>query len=216
MAARLVRHFIGHLRFYGAIALGIAAWLVSFGHGASVRFLLAGDAFFAAHLVAMALLVKDSRIMTFRRRASQNDEGLGVIALITIAIVMLSLGSVFALINQHEKPSLLMYALSVASLPLGWCTLHTVFAFHYAHVYYADQEPPAGYDGGLEFPGGKQPQAWDFLYYAFVVGMTAQVADVNVLSTRMRRLTLFHGAIAFFFNTVILAVAVNASVTLAP
>ena len=42
-----------------------------------------------------------------------------------------------------------------------------------------------------------------------VIGMTAQVSDVQVQSSVMRRLTLAHGVVSFFFNTVILALAVN-------
>jgi hypothetical protein len=41
------------------------------------------------------------------------------------------------------------------------------------------------------------------------VGMTAQVSDVQVLTTAMRRLTLAHGVASFFYNTVILALALN-------
>ena len=36
------------------------------------------------------------------------------------------------------------------------------------------------------------------------------MSDVSVLTTRMRRVTLAHGVISFFFNTIILAIAVNA------
>ncbi len=39
--------------------------------------------------------------------------------------------------------------------------------------------------------------------------MTAQVSDVQVVSTRIRTVTLLHGVVSFFFNTVILALAVN-------
>jgi uncharacterized membrane protein len=97
-------------------------------------------------------------------------------------------------------------------VPLGWFTLHTVAAFRYAHLYYTKRggggnEP--GDAGGLAFPETREPGTWDFLYYAFVVGMTAQVSDVQVLSTSMRRLTLAHSVTSFFFNTVLLALAVN-------
>jgi uncharacterized membrane protein len=47
------------------------------------------------------------------------------------------------------------------------------------------------------------------MYYAFVVGMTCQVSDVQVLTKPMRRLTLAHGVLAFFFNAGVLALAVN-------
>ena len=65
----------------------------------------------------------------------------------------------------------------------------------------------------LQFPGTDEPEFWDFLYYAAVVGMTAQVSDVQVMSTRARRTTLLHGLASFFFNTVILALAVNIAVS---
>jgi uncharacterized membrane protein len=68
----------------------------------------------------------------------------------------------------------------------------------------------------LLFPGGQEPEPWDFLYYSFVVGMTAQVSDVAILTPRMRQLTLIHAVVSFFFNTVILAIVVNAAVTLSP
>ena len=45
--------------------------------------------------------------------------------------------------------------------------------------------------------------------------MTAQVSDVQVSDRALRRLTLFHGIASFFFNTVILALAVNVVVTVA-
>ena len=39
--------------------------------------------------------------------------------------------------------------------------------------------------------------------------MTAQVSDVQVLTTSMRKLTTAHGIVSFFYNTVLLAFAVN-------
>ena len=60
--------------------------------------------------------------------------------------------------------------------------------------------------------GDVEPGSWDFLYYSFVVGMTAQVSDVQVLSTAMRRVTLAHGVVSFFYNTVLLALAVNVAI----
>jgi uncharacterized membrane protein len=45
--------------------------------------------------------------------------------------------------------------------------------------------------------------------------MTAQVSDVQVRTTVMRRATMLHGVVSFFFNTVFIAMAVNAGVALA-
>jgi uncharacterized membrane protein len=65
----------------------------------------------------------------------------------------------------------------------------------------------------LLFPETKEPGAWDFLYFSFVVGMTAQVSDVQVVSTAIRRVTLAHGILSFFINTIIFALAVNVALS---
>jgi uncharacterized membrane protein len=96
-----------------------------------------------------------------------------------------------------------------------------MLAFHYAYEYYGtDATSPKEADGrrrhvgGLDFPGKEAPDALSFLYFSFVIGMTAQVSDVEVTSNAMRKLVLLHGILAFFFNTVILAAAVNVVVAL--
>lgn len=87
---------------------------------------------------------------------------------------------------------------------LSWAFTQTVFAIAYAHEWYEDPAHPR-----LIFPGGELPDYTDFLYYAFVVGMTFQVSDVQIAERWMRRLTTIHGVLSFLFNTVILALAVN-------
>jgi uncharacterized membrane protein len=140
-----------------------------------------------------------------------------LVVVLTLAAIAVSLASIFALIAGAVRVGALLLALTIASVPLGWLTLHTVAAFRYAHLYYAREEDGGdrGDAGGLAFPATTEPSSWDFLYYAFVVGMTAQVSDVQVLSTPMRRLTLAHGVTSFFFNTVLLALAVNVAASVA-
>ena len=53
-----------------------------------------------------------------------------------------------------------------------------------------------------------------FLYYAFVIGMTAQVSDVQVACHGYAVRTARHSIVSFFFNTVLIAMAVNAAVTI--
>ncbi|WP_293553185.1 DUF1345 domain-containing protein [Parvibaculum sp.] len=149
-----------------------------------------------------------------RKRSDFEDEGIGVIALITLTAVSLSLGAIFEMLHGDGAPKPLLLALSLAGVPLGWFTFHTVMASHYGHLYYAaDDSLKSRKDSrGLEFPGTKEPGSWDFLYYSFVVGMTAQVSDVQVSNPDMRRATLFHSIVSFFYNTVLLALAVNVAV----
>ncbi len=59
------------------------------------------------------------------------------------------------------------------------------------------------------FRATQMPDYMDFAYYSFVIGMTSQVSDVQVLSPRMRQLTLVHGVLAFIFNIAVLALSIN-------
>ena len=100
--------------------------------------------------------------------------------------------------------------LSVAALLLSWLLIHTLFAFHYARLYYFRPEGGDEHHRGLKFPDeDDEPDYLDFAYYSFVVGMTSQVSDIAVLSRRMRRLTLIHGVLSFIYNIAILAMSIN-------
>ncbi len=86
---------------------------------------------------------------------------------------------------------------------------HVTFAFRYAHEFYADDLGGPDVDRGLEFPGERQPDYLDFLYFALVLGMTFQVSDVQITSRKLRRVATLHGLLSFLFNTVIVAFTVN-------
>ena len=62
---------------------------------------------------------------------------------------------------------------------------------------------------GLKFPGDERPDYWDFVYFAFVIGMTFQMSDVGMTSKHVRRMVLVHGMVAFVFTTTIIALTVN-------
>ena len=99
---------------------------------------------------------------------------------------------------------------------MGWFVLHAIMGFHYADLFYFDDPQTPEEEGhDLDFPGCEEPAIWDFLYFSFVIGMTCQVSDVQVKSAAMRQTVLAHGVVSFFFNTVFIAMAVNAGVSLA-
>jgi uncharacterized membrane protein len=99
------------------------------------------------------------------------------------------------------------FILTAATVALSWTFTHLIFALHYANLYYrADAK---GAHSGLIFPGGREPDYRDFLYYAFVIACAAQTADVSTVSPDMRRVTLVHCITAFAFNSAILALMIN-------
>lgn len=211
MSRGVVAHLRHHWRIYTALVAGAATWGVAgLFLPASLRLSLAGDVAFALYLVLMwanMLPLKPDRL---RLRSDYEDEGAWIIFIITVAAVALSVGNLFMILNSGA-PSAPLLALAFSGVPLGWLTLHIVMAAHYSHIFYSNAKSGrARVDaGGLDFPNTKEPTYWDFLYYSFVVGMTAQTSDTQVTSTRMRKLTLFHGLLSFLYNTVLIALAVN-------
>ena len=143
-----------------------------------------------------------------RRHSEADDEGALLILILAVLAAGISLASVFLVLNRGSD-SLAEALFALAAAPMGWATLHVLAAFRYAHLFYAP-EP----DSGLEFPSTTEPGIWDFLYFSFTIGMTAQVSDVVVTAGSLRKVVLLHSIGSFFFNTVILALAVNAAVNL--
>ncbi|OWY65657.1 hypothetical protein B7486_40725 [cyanobacterium TDX16] len=149
------------------------------------------------------------------QKAKMQDAGrLTILSLVTAAACasLLAIGFILHDAKNLSLPILVLHTgLSVVTIIGSWLLVHTIFAMHYAHEYYQDDLSTPVIDdiGGLEFPQDTRPDYWDFLYYSFVIGMTSQVSDVQVTSRAMRRLTLIHGVLSFFFNTAILAMSIN-------
>jgi uncharacterized membrane protein len=206
-------HFRHHRRLYVACAVAVVAYLTSSTFARPYRFIATTDSFFIAYLLLVAFLFNETP-QKLRERAGTEDEGIFLIIMIVLAAIASACISVIVLLHHSRGQVSDPLVMALIGAPLGWLTLHTVAAFHYANLFYAQKDTP-GWTPGLEFPGNIEPRTWDFIYYAFVVGMTAQVADVQTVGLQMRRATLAHGMVSFLFNTVLIAMAVNAMVTLA-
>lgn len=205
-------HFRHHVRFYAAALIGLVFYIFAATLAPPVRLIAAGDVFFVIYLIAMTFLVVSTSAADLCEKAAAEDEGIFLVVIIVLAIIAVCSVGIITVLNARHGPAGLTLALAVACAPLGWLTLHTIAAFHYANLFYAPDEQSAK---GLLFPDSERPGIWDFLYYSFVVGMTAQVSDVQVVKTKMRRATLGHSLVSFFFNTAIIAMAVNAVVAIA-
>jgi uncharacterized membrane protein len=169
----------------------------------------------AVYLVLTGLVIAPAGPEQARYYADRQDPRRWIIMILVIAaagVSLLALGYSFGK-STHETETTLAVRLTLAALTIvaSWTMTHTVFALHYCHHFYGDDESIEGRQdrGGLIFPGKGLPDYWDFLYFSYVVGMTCQVSDVQVSSRSMRRMVLGHGVLSFFFNTFILALAVN-------
>ncbi|MEH2218681.1 MAG: DUF1345 domain-containing protein [Nostoc sp.] len=150
-----------------------------------------------------------------RRYAESEYEGHLAIFLLVIAAACASVLAIgFLLTDKKELSTILLtvhVVLAIITIVGSWLLVHTMFAVQYAHSYYKyiNHKNSEEITGGLDFPNNDYPDYWEFLYYSFVIGMTSQVSDVQTTSSNMRRLTLLHGILSFFFNTTILAMSIN-------
>ena len=202
-----VRVVYARPRTFIAIALGIIAFFLLPGSLRLVtRLLIAWDIFVAMYLLLVYTMVVRSGLAHIKRNAVLQDDGRFVILLVTALGAFASIAAiVFELGPDHKSAAEL--ALATGTIALSWSAVHTQFALHYAHEYYRGAAP-----GGLQFPSGDQHEDadyWDFVYFSFVIGMTAQVSDVGITDKIIRRTATVHGIISFVFNTALVALMVN-------
>lgn len=90
--------------------------------------------------------------------------------------------------------------------PASWLLVHTAYATRYAYAYYRSDG-----DRGLSFPGDGAPECLDFAYFSCSVATTFGTTDVEVCSSRFRRIVL--GLVSFGFNTGVLALTFSVLVS---
>jgi uncharacterized membrane protein len=182
---------------------GASAW----GYDPRTALLLGFDIAAIVFLAAVVpLLSSDADAM--RRRAEENDANRAGLLAISALLSLVILFTVGALIADPGSLGRKDVILIVATLALAWLFANMMFTLHYAHLFYLQVK---GRDqGGLDVPGADEPGYWDFLYFAFTLGMTFQTSDVSVTGAHMRRVVLGHCLAAFVFNMGILAFTVNA------
>ncbi len=143
-----------------------------------------------------------------RDLARRNDANRAVLLAIAVAVSLAVLVAVAAELTQKAASQPLSILLVIVTLALAWLFSNTIFALHYAHMFYVSHG--TGKDcGGLEFPGSPEPDYWDFIYYAFCLGMTFQTSDVSVTDGRFRRVSTGQCLVAFVFNLGVIAFTIN-------
>jgi uncharacterized membrane protein len=197
------------------LVAGAAAFLLPAVLPPSARLAIAWDSAVVVFLMTTWWVVQACPPDQMQQTVLANDQGRVAILVLVLLAVGASLAAIFLLIQKAKDtsggPPLTQVALAVLTIVCSWFLTHVMFALHYAHRFYRDNPdtPEADATGGLNFPGDESPHYWDFLYFAFVIGMTSQVSDVQVTSRPMRHLVLWHGVLSFAFYTIILALSIN-------
>ncbi|SCX00570.1 putative membrane protein [Agrobacterium sp. DSM 25558] len=212
-----VSNYSRHRPFLIAVALsalvlvGLLVAIPSLAvEGAAIAFFLTYLGIICFHL---------PRLTAAHMKAHADSDDLPAIAIIAITFlaVGVSVASLFIALNHTAGETAWSLTLAFLSVLFGWLTIHTMTALHYAHLFWRpsrahEKKQPRG---GMDFPDTNEPGIYEFLYFSVVIGMTAQTSDVAVTTTSMRKVVLLHSIVSFFFNTVLVAAAVNAAVSLA-
>ena len=204
----LLRIIIARPRLVAAVVVGTAVTLMlPSAWPMTTRLLIGWDSGVVLYLSLFCRLAARSQIHHIRRGAARTDEGRLALLVLTVLAALASFGAILAELGGSHAGSRTpaQLALAAVTVILSWGFTHTVFALHYAHEFYGE----GARSGGLVFPGGGEPDYWDFFYFAFVIGMTSQVSDVAIASKRIRRIVNAHGIVSFLFNVALLALMVN-------
>jgi uncharacterized membrane protein len=123
----------------------------------------------------------------------------------TDALVLLGAGAgvgvvVDLLVNGAHVASVV---LGVVAATLSWALINSVYAFHYARLYYVEG------DGGIDFNQKEPPSYSDFAYMAFTIGASFAVSDNTATNSAVRKAVLAHALLSYFFGTLIIATVIN-------
>lgn len=185
----------------GAVAVGIA-WV--YLHEIRRAIMIGFDAAALLFLVLVAPLLQTREGAAIRAHARENDANRAVLLAITVAVMMVLLVAIATESLKHS-PEPFTRVLIIVTLAIAWVFSNTVYALHYAHLAYGDEL----HCSGLSFPGTDEPLYWDFVYFAFTLGMTFQTSDVTISDQRIRRVVTVHSLAAFAFNIGVLAFTIN-------
>jgi uncharacterized membrane protein len=211
---RLDRILLARPRLWSSAAFGVAVYLLVPGGTAlqsGSRALLAWNAAAVLYLVLALHMAWGAGAAQVKRRALRQSEGrllvllMVVVAAVAVLLAVASqLSAVKTLPGADRAPHVALAAFTVLS---AWLFTQTLLALHYAHEFYIGRA--RGAPDALNFPGTAEPGYGDFFYFACVIGTSGQTADVAFSGSALRAVGTLHCILAFFFNTTVLALAIN-------
>ena len=131
------------------------------------RFLVAWDFGVGLYLVLAFWMIAHGGVREIHRQYLAQDEGGFAILVLTIVSACASVGAVFTwleIATRAETFALPGLAFLLLTIMMSWAFIHTMFALHYAHEFYAEHHKTGG---GLIFPRDPKPTYWDFVIWPF-------------------------------------------------
>ncbi len=210
-----IRHIKAHARLLIAIGVGVATGVILYRSADLVTRILIGWNIGAFVFVALTWRMMATTGETqLQRKAAEEDEPRTVILVVMVAAVLASLGGTVYEVQAARAATgasfVMATALCIATVVFSWLCMHTLFAIHYAHDFYGERSGKSTSERGLAFAQSSSGVGYmEFIYMAFCIGMTYQLSDIMARNRKFRRLITVHAGLSFFYNTFILALAVN-------
>jgi uncharacterized membrane protein len=205
---RTIGNRIAPARFLIFLALLAAGWAILVPLAGFERGFLAGFDIAALAFLGSCVSLLGLKAVQLRSAAEKNDANRWVLLAISFVLTVVILAAITVQLAGAQSLGTADKLLIVATLVLVWTFGNAVYALHYAHLYYSRDD--GGKDSaGLKFPGSSEPDMADFAYFAFILGVAVQTADVAITSPHIRRVVTAHCIAGFFFNLGVLALTVN-------
>lgn len=216
--ALFYRLTFGRPRLLASLVFAVAVFFLEpSGWHRVTRLLIAWNAGTIFDVTLHVVEMSRATTKTIRWRAAATDDGKWLILAFTSIAAIAAVAAIFAQLaitkNMHGMTETLHLGLAGLTIVTAWVFIHMSFALHYAHEFFDETKTEEGEEpqlrGGLKFPETKEPDYWDFVYFSFIIGVASQTADVEITSKAMRRTSLAHSVLSFFFNSAILALTIN-------
>ncbi|TZF86510.1 DUF1345 domain-containing protein (plasmid) [Pedobacter sp. BS3] len=203
-----------HHRLYLSVIVAVICYFLTGQMQQPERLMISWLSYCAGSLLLAWIIILSSHPKQSKSEFKLQDSSQTTVFLLVIAASVISLTAVIILLkftkSLSEKELGKYILLCISCVICSWLLVHTVFTLRYAHLFYGDNSTnKKEIAGGLDFPGGGEPDYLDFVYFSFTIGMTFQVSDVEISSRRIRRLAWIHGMISFAFNAAIVALSIN-------
>ncbi len=199
-------------RLLYAIIVGIVAFLLLKDKYLSTRFLMAWSAASATYLILVFVMMHHFNKRKISHLSARQDDGQLLIYIISLLASGVSLVAIFIHVGGVSEIPLKERVLGVLmtgiTFAISWLVLHTAYALHYAHAYYACLKEDAPFPP-LIFAGDKYPAYSDFFHFSIVIGMTCQTADIIIADSSIRNLVTTHSLLAFVFNATLLGLTMS-------
>lgn len=170
------------------------------------------EVFAVSFIISSWIIFFKLPINEIEKRANKED---GSRLFVLVSILVSSFASMIIVLllmiakNKLPGHEAITVIVTVMGMMLSWVLVHTIFTFHYAHLFYFKDKDDIIVGKPLDFPGKEKPDYLDFAYFAFVIGMTFQVSDIQITSRAIRRTVLAHSLLSFALNTFVVALTIN-------